>query len=99
MDKAAETGLGAAPLSKLQGPRPGGASTAFARPQVLSTRETGPEARAARDKQKGACAVPARGAPALSAPALQGHGQLPGQACLGLDGHLQEPTQPDFLVP
>lgn len=56
-DKAAETGLSAAPPSRSQGPRPRGAGTAFALPRVLSTRET---ARCPRrgGKQKGAGSIP-----------------------------------------
>lgn len=38
-DKAAVTGVGAAPPSRSQGPRPGGAGTALALPRVLCTRE------------------------------------------------------------
>lgn len=56
-DKAAETGLSAAPPSRSQGPRPRGAGTALALPRVLSTRET---ARCSRrgGKQKGAGSIP-----------------------------------------
>lgn len=84
-DKAAETGLSAAPPSRSQGPRPRGAGTAFALPRVLSTRET---ARCPRrgGKQKGAGSIPL--APRLHRVYMP-PSPAPRQVLLGLDSHPQ----------